>query len=192
MQIIPDERIQELATLLVWSDAAEDRVAAVNELKSARDSRAVPALITALTDTDKKVRNAAAHALGAIGRSAIPPLVELLSAPRWITRYRAAEALGFIRDPQTTPILIASLSDPEDHVRYMAAKALGTIGDSRAFEPLVVLLLDGNEFVRRSAARALARINGERAKIPLAQAIERETKDEMKSAIRDILQARYF
>ena len=70
-------------------------------------------------------------------------------------RYRAAEALGGIRDPRVAPALVALLEDEKDHVRYMAAKGLGADPAPAAVDALLRRLDDENPFVRRMAAQAL-------------------------------------
>jgi HEAT repeat protein len=120
------------------------------------DGSAIPALVRALRDPEKDVRAAAASALASLGSPAISALTESLGDENWVVRYRAAEALGFIRDERSVSILIQVLGDRRDHVRYMAARGLERLGDRRAAGPLTAALADENAFVRRAAKEALA------------------------------------
>lgn len=52
------------------------------------------------------------------------------------TRWKAAEALGRIRDPAAVGPLIDTLWDDDARVRLKAAWALGMIGDPDALRPL--------------------------------------------------------
>jgi HEAT repeat protein len=138
-------------------DPVSRREAAI-ALGTIHDDSAILALARALHDPVKEVRAAAAAGLASAGRPAISALTEALADGNWVVRYRAAEALGFIRDERSVAALIRALEDRRDHVRYMAAKGLGRLGDKRAGGPLSAALADGNEFVRRAAGEALASI----------------------------------
>ena len=90
-------------------------------------------------------------------------------------RIAAAEALGEIGDGRAVEPLSKTLGGEDEYVRRYAAEALGEIGDKRAVEPLIRVLLDDdghpNEFslaeleagVRKSAVGALGKIGDARA-----------------------------
>jgi HEAT repeat protein len=87
---------------------------------------AVPVLISALKDTDKDVRYAAANALGEIGKDAkdsIPILISTLKDMEKDVSYSAANALEEIsKDAKVAiPELIPALKDIEKDIRYTAA-----------------------------------------------------------------------
>jgi HEAT repeat protein len=132
------------------------RSRAASELGRIGGEEAVEALIHALRDPVKEVRASAGAALASIGIPALGALIGVLSDGNWVVRYRAAEALGGIRDSRSVTALIHSLCDGKDHVRYMAAKGLGKLGEKRARRPLTAALSDENPFVRRAAQEALA------------------------------------
>ncbi len=142
-------------TLLTHPDPSRRKDAAI-ALGRIDDDSVIPALAQALRDPVKEVRAAAAGALASRGPPAIDALIGSLTDGNWVVRYRAAEALGFIRDERSVSALIQVLGDSRDHVRYMAAKGLGRLGDRRAVGPLTASLNDENEFVRRAANEALA------------------------------------
>ncbi|MEN6611236.1 MAG: HEAT repeat domain-containing protein [Methanoregulaceae archaeon] len=148
---------------------------------------AIPYLVCALKDREKAVREQAAIALAQLGKASVVPLVTLLRDHVWQTRYRAAEALGQIRDERSIEPLVASLNDERDHVRYMAAKALGQIRNEYAIPFLIVLLKDENTFVRSSAASSLGLIGGGKAKDALTRARESEQAPNVREAIESAL-----
>ncbi|MDD1724469.1 MAG: HEAT repeat domain-containing protein [Methanospirillum sp.] len=109
-----------------------------------------------LRDPDKTVRARNMEKLAEIGTPAVSSLMILLSDSDWVVRYRAAEALGCIRDPVSTGHLITLTGDSKDHVRYMAAKALGGMKDDRIPPVLVRLLRDNHLYTRRIASAGIA------------------------------------
>jgi HEAT repeat protein len=144
-----------IETLQVHPDPVTRRDAAI-ALTDIHDDSAIKALARALHDPVKEVRAAAVAGLASVGKPAIGALTEALADGDWVVRYRAAEALGSIRDELSVSALIQALEDERDHVRYMAAKGLGRQGERRARGPLSEALADENEFVRRAAREALA------------------------------------
>ena len=85
-------------------------------------------LLLALKDNDKRVKVAAAHALGEIG------------------------------DTRSYEVLVERLSDPYNAVRFAGAAALGQLGDRRAIEPLERICMDENCFVRIAGREAITRL----------------------------------
>jgi HEAT repeat protein len=134
----------------------EARRDAAAELGLIGGDPAIAALVLAFHDPAKDVRAAAVAAFASIGPAAIGPLTGALADGNWVVRYRAAEALGSIRDGRSVTALIQALGDERDHVRYMAAKGLGNLGERRACGPLSAAVADENAFVRRAAREALA------------------------------------
>jgi len=90
---------------------------------------AVEYLLLALKDEDKRVRIAAAHALGEIG------------------------------DRRSVGPLIFMLEDEDRDIRFVSASILGKIGDFRAVEPLTRACTDENCFVRITVKDALTRLS---------------------------------
>jgi HEAT repeat protein len=91
---------------------------------------AVDFLIQALSDQDKRVRIAAAHALGEIG------------------------------DQRCYESLVGMLSDQDKDIRFISAAALGKLGDARAIGPLSGICADDYCFVRIAARDALLKLKG--------------------------------
>jgi HEAT repeat protein len=89
-----------------------------------------------------------------------------------VVRWRAADALGAIKDPRAVEPLVAALKDADRDVRLSAAAALGAIKDPRAVAPLSVALKDPDDRVRYYAAEALGKIKDPRAIMPLLAIIQ--------------------
>ena len=108
------------------------------------DTRAVPPLIDALSDSSLRVRRRVIEALGYVAESgdarAVPPLIDALNDPNRKVRRRAAEALTRVDDTRTVLPLIGSLSDPSWRGRKEASVALGRLVDVRAVPPLIEAL----------------------------------------------------
>jgi HEAT repeat protein len=142
-------------------------------LGSTRNRAAVvDAVIVALGDKDRHIREKAAGISGKLGMSvAVKPLVRALkNDPEFQVRQTAATALGALRDPAAVDSLI-SVAGRSDLAAYVI-KALGEIGDSRAVPCLLSLLKAEDWGVRGYAADALAKIPDERAIEPLIAALD--------------------
>jgi HEAT repeat protein len=143
----------------------------------------VEGLIGALSyERDRKVREAAAEALGNIGDpAAVEPLISLLgdshsTAFVW-PNPAAVEALAKIGAPAVEPLIgVLDTGKWADHpgsaeIRAGAADALGEIGDPQAIGVLLRCLWDNIPAVRSSAASALGKI-GEPAVLRLIEILE--------------------
>ena len=116
----------------------------------------------------------AAYALSAVGTTAVPALLELLTEGDEWARLNAAFALGEMDRQALTavPALISALDDPSHLVVRTAADALGAIGSPEAAAPLGTLFRlrrpgweeeaarswSPRDQVRVNAATALARL----------------------------------
>src|SRR4030042_1589363 len=87
-------------------------------------------LIKKLNDEDALVRSKAAHALRAMGTSAIEPLIAALKDKDAAVRGKAAYAFYKIKDARAVEPLIAALKNKDAAVRGNAAYALGEIKDA--------------------------------------------------------------
>ncbi len=124
---------------------------------------AASALIEALRDSDKTVRERAVDALGRIGpgaHAAVPALVAMI--PGSETAWEIAAALGKIgpEAEPAVPALIELLRGSTDLNRSTAAEALGNIGSraAAAVPGLIAALADSYYITRANAAAALAKI----------------------------------
>jgi ankyrin repeat protein len=99
-------------------------------------------LLLLLTDSEGRVRAAAAKALGKLqDKSSIEPLLAALRDPSIYVRNLTCSALALFRDSRCVEPLAACLQDPEPHVQLAAALALTPWRDPRATAALVQLLV---------------------------------------------------
>jgi len=181
------EGVQGLHEALVGEDPKMRQMAAVF-LGQTADTAHITGLIDALHDRDKQVRACAVEGLVAIGSGAVPGLIAALQDEWWVVRYRAAEALGRIRDEGALSALEHALGDEKDHVRYMAAKGLGGYARQSSVDPLAPCLEDENEYVRKRAALSLGAIGGGRARALLTARHQKEQHPEVREAIAGALE----
>lgn len=106
---------------------------------------------------------ATAHALAALGPSAIDALVDLSTHSHWAVRATAVDVLGTIGSPAAAaaPTIPQALQDENVWVRRNAAEALGILSDANSIGELATALKDEDWRVRLNAAGALARIGPE-------------------------------
>jgi HEAT repeat protein len=146
---------------------------------------AVPALKSALTAPEYRLRRGAADALAMIGPAAadtIDPLGKMLAAPEADLRGLAVRALGKIgKDAKPLAAeVIKLLDDGNPQVRIQAAVALWEIDDNASGKPaLVGALKNANVRVREQACRACAEVAGSPV-VPMTTLTDR-LKDEAAS-----------
>lgn len=161
---------------------------------------AAPALLRMIaTDHSEEVREAAVDALGKLGSKdvrVLPVLIETLTGQdrRYPDlRYKAALALGELRDERAVPALIKGLQTDEHwDVREAAAKALGQIGTLAAIRILVPALKDQSPEVRGQAVQSLGAAIGRYSAVPaLLTALKTETDAEVQTKIVGVLRMSY-
>jgi HEAT repeat protein len=84
--------------------------------------------------------------------------IQLLTDDNEDSRWKAAESLGKMGDPDAVDPLIETLWDDDARVRLKAAWALGRIGDPRALRPLQRLYRMENEWAQEIIGQALEEI----------------------------------
>ena len=133
-------------------------------------------LAQALRSEDPATREGACKALIALGRPAVPPLVDTLSDPQDHARREAARALSRIHDPSSAPALVLALEDELPGVRWIAGEGLIAMGRD-ALAPLFRALIRRSDSVRlRQGAhhvlRALSEGEKGRQLAPVMEALE--------------------
>lgn len=113
----------------------------------------------------------------------VPGLIKALRHEERKIRSAAAEALGESRDSRAVEPLLAALKDSGGEVCEAAAKALGKIGDARAVEALAAALDQLDKRGRRAAAEALALVGGAKAVSVLHEALNSVAKDKRDAAM---------
>lgn len=101
---------------------------------------AIRLLIAQLGTKDGEVRQRARQSLVAIGKPAVPLLIEALSNHDAQVRWEAVKTIGEIRAPIAAAALVETLEDEEFDVRWLAAEALIALG-REAVVPLLKALL---------------------------------------------------
>ena len=140
---------------------------------NAPDPRAIDALMEALKDTDKDVRETAMHALVQFRDPRVfEPLTAALHDPSADIREQAAFGLGQLRDPRAIQPLAAAVKDQNADVREQAVFALGQLRAAAAIDAIQPALHDTADNVREQAAFALGQIRDPRAVDPLVSALK--------------------
>ena len=138
-----------------------------------RDPRTIDALMEALKDTDKGVRETAMHVLVQLRDPRMfEPLVAALKDASADVREQAAFGLGQLRDARAVEPLGAALKDVNASVREQVVFALGQLRAASAIDAIVTALHDANDSVREQAAFALSQIRDRRAVEPLISALK--------------------
>ncbi len=122
----------------------ETRKRAARDLAYLDDARAVPHLIDALSDKDKKVRWRAAYALGHFGETGSEEAFKALASqleiePDWNVRRIIVMTFRHWGKMPIEP-LIRALEDKSPYVRRYAAMTLGYKKSKEGVEPLKKLL----------------------------------------------------
>ncbi len=116
----------------------------------------IETLITNLASDDDKARVEARHSLVAMGKTAVPSLIEALESKRYLIRWEAAKALTEIGDPGTAPALVEALEDEEFDVRWIAGEGLIKM-NINGLKPLLQTLQEraDSPFLREGAHHVL-------------------------------------
>lgn len=150
-------------------------------------TQAVAPLIAAFEDPTPGLLSSAVLALGAIGQSALLPLISALRAPGAHTREGASRSIGRLRHNAIEPAylrlavdpLVVLLNDSHESVRLAAAWTLGRLGPyletaqrGLPTQFLIRSLKDPSPEVREAAGSALGRMGDGQAIPPLISAME--------------------
>jgi HEAT repeat protein len=165
----------------------DDRAEAFTGVRE--DAAAVSVAVSALSDTDPRVRRVAAEILGGLrNRELVTPLSASLGDPEAGVRAASVRALGRIGDPSALPGLSGCLADTDATVRLAAVQAMRLFDDSA---PLVPLLDDPDPAVRaETAAAQLAGDGADRAAGVLRELLSEEDPEPRRIAVRALGHAR--
>lgn len=151
----------------IIEDLREDREKDVRNAAAAeliaKGEAAVYPLIGALNDSDWRVREEAAKALGEIGdRRAVKHLIQLFKDEKTRVQLWGTDAIIGMGDGSVGP-LIEALDDRDRRIRMGAIVALGELRKSEALPRLNELLTDTDENIRDAAAEAIDTIESAKA-----------------------------
>ena len=105
------------------------------------DGAEISALIADLATKDAVRRKKARTRLVALGKPAVPQLIQCLADRRPHVRWEAAKTLGAIADPAAAGVLLRSFDDKDTDVRWLAAMGLAALG-IEGLRPLLLALED--------------------------------------------------
>jgi HEAT repeat protein len=109
--------------------------------------------------------------LVALGAEAVPDLIELArQAPDGMTRARAMEVLGRLRDRRAVQTLTGALQAGSSLERLTAARALAAVAGAEAVGALTGLLGDPDPSLVKVAVRSLAQVGDAAALAALERA----------------------
>ena len=139
------------------------------------DPRTVNALMEALKDSDKEVRETAMNVLVQMRDPRMfEPLVAALKDTSADVREHAAFGLGQLRDVRAIEPLAGALKDSTAGVREQAVFALGQLRAAAAIDAISTAVRDTNPGVREQAVFALGQIRDRRSVEPLISALKDE------------------
>ncbi len=118
----------------------------MNEEMENKINSIVKSLIALLSSSDDLARMRACKSLIAVGRPAVPFLVEALKNSDYLARWEAAKALDTIGDPTAAPALVQASEDDAFEVRWRAAEALAKM-DVNGLKPLLQALIRNGDSV---------------------------------------------
>jgi HEAT repeat protein len=112
----------------------------------------------------------------ALGRPAVPDLLDALNDELWVVREAAAQALGIIGDLRAVDLLLAKAKGDRDRgVRESCIKALGEFGDARSIDVLIEAVHDRT--TRLAAAEAMSKIKDIQVLVPHVPLIQTMKSD---------------
>ena len=101
----------------------------------------LPALLADMESSKPAVRMRARKAIVAMGKRAVPLLIQLLSHRKPHVRWEAAKALCEIADPIAAFALVNAMDDRDGDVRWLAAEGVAAVGRDGLY-PLLAALIE--------------------------------------------------
>ena len=163
---------------------------------SLEPSEKICLLLETLYSPDATKRQSTRKALVALGKTAVEPLIALLSDARPHVRWEAAKALGKIGDPASAPALVEALEDDESNVRWLAAVGLAVMKHKGLMPLLSALVRHPDSIWLREAAHhichELMREGSFRELVPLIKTLEHPDPEvSVPLAVYDVIRALY-
>ncbi|MBN1816230.1 MAG: HEAT repeat domain-containing protein [Sedimentisphaerales bacterium] len=160
-RISGDGIYEALAILIQGRSESGTRQAAIQAVIDRRETRMVPVLLKAATDSDSQVRTIAAKALGELaGPDQLASMVKLLvtsqsSADRGI--FERAIASMIVRNGSIDPApILSALASADGPVKIALLGLLSRVGDEASLAAVRSQMQDSNSEVKRAAIRAMA------------------------------------
>lgn len=102
-------------------------------LRHQPDSRAIPQLINTLNSSDRLLARLAGDALIAVGKDAVPALIEVAEGNSQPARLEAVRVLSMIGDSRAIPVLFKVLDEDSAIMGHWAAQGLEKMGVGMVF-----------------------------------------------------------
>jgi HEAT repeat protein len=129
----------------------------LHALSGRKDDTSVDALIGALSDSDRSVRDVASIGLGIAGsRRAVLPLIAGLDRADRRLGEDAVIALGRIGDSRAIPAIVKMLDSDDQRIALSAVKALSMMTDQAAMDALRVATNHRRSEIREAALAAVS------------------------------------
>jgi HEAT repeat protein len=109
------------------------RQCAALALRHQTSPQTVPDLVAMLSSQDRLLALLVADALVAVGKEAVPALLEVMQNGSHSARLEAARALALIGEPSSIPALFEALDDRSALVTYWAEEGLNRMGVGMTF-----------------------------------------------------------
>ncbi len=123
------------------------------------DTGALEQLVGLLGEQGERTNDRVYSLILEIGKEAIPALLPAVSDSDRIKREYVIAALGNLKATTAIPVITEVLENARFGRRYIAAWALGEIGGDAAVAPLIRVLGDPEIEVRKYATRSLIKLN---------------------------------
>jgi HEAT repeat protein len=167
-----DETKTRIAELLSGKEP-DDRRRAAEDLSDQHGLAVIAALAAALNDENKGVRDAASHALLAMGGANVArAVVEYIADDNIVTRNLAGELLHQL-GKDSVPALLPYIQDTNHDVRKFAVDLLGLIGSEGVAHYIIALLDDRDENVIAASVEALGNLRNPEVVPQLLQAYKK-------------------
>lgn len=124
------------------------------------DDERIKTLIEDLASRDILILQRARESLVALGKTAVPTLLQAAHDSNDQVRWEAMRVLGEIHDLATAPALVQALTDENFVVRWIASEALASMG-RQALIPLLYELVERPDdvWLRRGVHRVLGTLS---------------------------------
>jgi HEAT repeat protein len=176
---------EDIAKRLRSADV-EVRLSALNALAGLPDAAVIDPAITALGDSDWRVRKVAVALLleGVDRNRMIHQLIDRLGREKNIGMRNAAVEVFIQFGKSAADPLLFSLPRTDDDVKKLIIDTLGEIKDKKAIPTLVSLLSEQNENIAASAVEALGKLQDPETVPPLLAVLDRDNPLLVFSAIK--------
>ncbi|OGN75023.1 MAG: hypothetical protein A2X25_04485 [Chloroflexi bacterium GWB2_49_20] len=118
----------EFLILSLEDESQEVRQCAALAICHHPDASAIRNLLKMMAETETVTTNLAATALIAIGKDAIPGLLDLLPNLKDVSRIEAYRAIACIEDQRSIPVLMAAMDEDSLAINYWVEEGLNRLG----------------------------------------------------------------